>query len=142
MKTKFLLIIILVIGFLTNCKKDNSSSSDIITSKVWKKSLSDKNPSTNPPGSNQILYNGSECEKDDSYTFGNDGRLTINRSPIKCNHNEIQTEVQEYSVNRASKELMINSVKFTLAEESKNQLKYYATIPQATGFAYLIFLLE
>lgn len=32
--------------------------------------------------------------------------------------------------------------KYTLAEESGSQIKYYASIPTGTGYEYLIFLLQ
>ena len=141
MKIKLLTIIVLTFFSFLSCKKDGENSSNILTSKTWKKSLNDKNPSTNPAGT--ILYYAvKNCEQDDIFKFGLDGNLILNRSTDKCDQTELQTETQTYTINRTTKELIINGTKFTLAEESGSQIKYYASIPAVTGFQYLIYLLQ
>lgn len=141
MKTKTLIIVALSLFTFSNCKKDNKSSINILISKTWKKGLTDKNPSTNP--SERVLYKAvQDCEKDDTFKFGTGGNLIVNRNSDKCDPNELQNETYTYTLNRTTKELVINGTKYVLAEESNNQIKYYAAIPSQTGYDYLVFLLE
>ncbi len=140
MKTKLLTLFVLLFAF-SNCKKDDTSSSNILLSKTWKRALYDKNPSTNPQGT--ILYHFvRDCEIDDTYKFGSDGNLMVNKNSDKCDQSELQTENQVYTLNRTNKELIINGTKFTLAEESNNQIKYYTPVSSGNGFQNLIFLLQ
>jgi hypothetical protein len=139
MKTKFLVPLLLLIVAFSNCKKDGNSS--ILSSRIWTRALNDKNPATNPSG--RILYYAVQnCEKDDTYEFELDGKLLVNRNADKCDPNELQNETQSYSLNRATKELIINGNKFTLAEESRRQIKYYAPMNSGTGYDYIVFLLQ
>lgn len=140
MKGKPVLFILIAI-FLTNCKKDNPGSSDILISKTWKRALNDKNPSTNPSGP-IIYYAVQNCEKDDTFKFNSDGTLALDRSANKCDLGENQNVTQSYTVNRTNKELVIEGTKYTLAEETDSQIKYYTVIPSATGVQYLIYLLQ
>jgi hypothetical protein len=82
------------------------------------------------------------CEKDDTFKFGVDSKLEINKNSDKCDQNENQNSTQTYTLNRTTKEFIINVTKFTLAEESNNQIKYYEIVPSNTGFEYIIFLLQ
>ena len=139
MKTKFLAILLLSI--FSSCGKDKDSSTDILSSRTWTWALNDKNPSTNPSG--RILYYAvRNCEKDDTFQFTLDGKLIINRSADKCDPDELQNETQSYTLNRAAKELVIHGIKFTLAEESGSQIKYYAPLGSGTGYDYLVFVLQ
>lgn len=140
---KINLLAVFALTFLTfsACKKDNKNSSDPLTSRTWKRGMNDKNTSTNPKGT-VSYYAVKNCEKDDTFKFGSDGNLFLNRSSDQCEPNESQTETQTYTLNRTTKELVINGTKFTLAEESDSQIKYYAVLPPHTGFQYLIFLLQ
>jgi hypothetical protein len=45
------------------------------------------------------------------FKFGSEGNLTINRNADKCDQNELQTESQNYLLNRTTKELVINGTK-------------------------------
>lgn len=142
MKIKHLIIIALSLLASLSCKKESESSpSNALTSKFWKRALNDNNPLTNPSGA-AIYYSVQNCEKDDSFRFGLDGNVALNRNIEKCDPNELQSETLTYTLNRTTKELDINGTKFTLAEESTSQIKYYATIPSNTGFQNLIFLLQ
>lgn len=144
MKTNILVIVALSLFTLftfSSCKKDNKNSTDIFTSKTWKRGLTDKNPSTNPPG--KVLYSPVQnCEKDDTFKFATDGSFIINRSTEKCDLDESQNETDTYTLNRTTRELVISGVRYILAEESSNQIKYYVTIPSQTGYDYLVFLLQ
>ncbi len=141
MKRKFLPFILIAVLGLTNCKKDKSTSAEILVSKTWKKALNDKNTSTNPIGT--VTYSSVQnCEVDDTFNFGTDGKLLVNKGAIKCEQNEAQNTNQTYSLNRTTKEFTINGTKYILAEESNSQIKYYTAIPSVTGFQYLIFLLQ
>ena len=139
-KSKLIGLILILLTTVSSCKEDNAASVSI-TSKVWAPALTDKNSSSNPIG--QILYYAVlDCEKDDTYNFGLDGKLTINRGTNKCNNAEFSTEIINYSYNSSTKELIIKGVKYTVADESGVQLKYYTTIPSAVGFQYLIYLFD
>ncbi|TKB96203.1 hypothetical protein [Pedobacter cryophilus] len=139
-KFKLVGLILILFTTISSCKEDNAASVSI-NHKVWAPALIDKNSSSNPSG--QILYYAVlDCEKDDSYRFGTDGKLTINRGTNKCNNAELSTEVVNYTYNLSNKELIIKGVKYTVADESAVQLKYYTAIPNATGFQSLIFLFE
>jgi len=139
---RYILAIIPFTFFIfSGCKKDSKKTADILTSKTWKIGLTDKNPSTNPQGS--IMYNPApNCTMDDTFKFGPDGKLVLNRNTEKCGQNELQTETQTYTINRATKKLTIDGMEFNLAEESNIQIKYYAAIPSTTGFVNMIFLLQ
>lgn len=141
MKINHLALVAVFMLAFANCKKNADQPATWLTSKIWKRALIDKDPSTNPQGAN-IYYAVQNCEKDDTFKFGTDGNLAINRGAQKCELNEQQNETQTYSVDRAKKELIINGVKFTLTEETTEQIKYYATVPFATGYQQLIFLLQ
>jgi hypothetical protein len=139
-KLKIVCLILILFTTISSCKEDNTAFVSI-TSKVWAPALTDKNSSSNPSG--QILYYAVlDCEKDDSYRFGTDGKLTINRGTNKCNNAELSTEIVNYTYNSSTKELIIKGIKYTVADESAVQLKYYTAIPNATGIQYLIFLFE
>ena len=143
MKSKYLSLLIVLLFAFSSCKKDNKQPANILTSKTWKMGLVDENPATNPPG-NILYYPVQDCDKDDTFKFTPDGNLIIDRGTDKCSLDELLTETQTYTLNRSTKELVINGVKFTLAEESTSQIKYYAQIPTpfSTNYQYLIFLLQ
>jgi hypothetical protein len=139
MKTNLLVTVLLLTFVFSSCKKDGNSS--ILSSGTWTRALNDKNRATNPSG--RILYYAvRNCEKDDTYKFTLDGKLLINRNADKCDPDELQNETQSYSLNRATKEFIINGYKFTLAEESGRQIKYYAPLNSGTGYDYIVFLLQ
>ena len=141
MNIKFLTFILIAVLGLTNCKKNKSTSTDILTSKTWKIALNDKNMSTNPTGTVTYL-SVQNCDLDDTFNFGKDGKILINKGAVKCEQNETQNSTQTYILNRTTKEFTINGTKFILAEESSSQIKYYTAIPRASGFQFLIFLLQ
>ena len=126
---------------LLGCKKDTDSPTDILLSKTWKRNLTDKNPATNPPG-RVLYYPVQNCEKDDTFRFDSEGKLTLNRGANKCSQGEQQTEIQTYSLDRNTKLFLLEGSRFTLAEESTGQLKYYTQLPPNSGYDYLVFLLE
>jgi hypothetical protein len=140
--TRPLILFTLIISTLVGCKKEKETvNSSLITSKLWKKGTTDKNPSTNPNG--VILYESvSECQLDDTYKFNTDGTLTIQHGSSKCNANEPGTETLKYSYNSTTHELTINNVKYSVAEESASQLKYFASVPVQSTVSYLVFLLQ
>ena len=141
MKIYQLLITVLVTIALSSCTRENDDQKNILMSKTWKRAKADLNPATNPRG--PILYYAVQnCETDDTFIFNEDGTLTINRNNDKCSQNEVQNESQSYSLNRQSKVLIIDGTTYTLAEESNQQIKYYAVVPATNGFQYLIFLLQ
>lgn len=138
----FFLSFVIIIVFLNACKKDNGEiTTSFLTSKTWKRALADKNTSTNPPG--RILYDPRlDCQKDDIYQFSSDGTLRIDKGANKCNQNELNNETLAYTYKKDNKELLIDGKKYTLAEESNNQIKYYTRMPSITGYDYIVYLLE
>ncbi|WP_017259855.1 hypothetical protein [Pedobacter arcticus] len=145
MKTKILSVLMFFALAFLSCKKDNDKV-NFLTSKTWKLALVDKNTSTNPltnPAGRVVYYAIQDFEKDDTFKFGADGKLTINRGALKSSADQQQTEIQNYSFNSTTQELTINTGKYTLAEQSEKQLKYYVPIA-ANGMSpqYLIYIFE
>jgi hypothetical protein len=132
--------LILFLALLSSCKeKDENEPANFLLAKDWKRGLVDKNTSTNPPG-RIVYYAVLNCQKEDTFRFGSDGTLTINQGTDKCDNNESVYKTVAYTKN--NKDLILDGVKFTLAEESKTQIKYYAPLPPATGYDYMVYLLE
>jgi hypothetical protein len=103
--------------------------------------MTDKNPSTNPSG--RILYYAVQnCEKDDTFKFDLNKELKINLGSTKCETNEPATKTVSYSYNESNKQLVIDGYGYTVAEESKSQIKYYAPLASSLGYDYIVFLLE
>jgi hypothetical protein len=148
MKNTYLALVVLIGLTLCSCKKDSKSSSNTLVSKTWKRALVDKNPATNPASpsgtinSSIVYYAVEDCEKDDTFKFDTDGNLTFKRNAEKCDPMEQSEEVQSYTIDRVKKELTINGVKYNLAEESKDQIKYYALLPSNNDPRFLVFLLQ
>jgi hypothetical protein len=141
MHTKLFVTLALSLLAFSSCKKSVENPIDILTSKTWKKGIIDKNPSTNPSGT--VLYSAvRDCENDDTFQFGSDGNLIVNRGADKCDPNELVTVSEPYTLNRKENELIIKGVRFTLAEESSTQIKYYAQPGPGSGYQYVIFLLQ
>lgn len=136
-----LFVVVLLVFMIVSCKKDIVIPEEILTSKSWKRALSDVNPATNPPG-NVLYYGVQQCEKDDTFTFSQDGIVTINKGTDKCDGNEMQIERITYNVNRSSKTLTIAGTSFMIAEESQQQIKYYVAAPPGTPYQYIVFLLQ
>jgi len=136
------LLFMLFITLFSSCKKeDENEPTNLLTAKTWTPGLIDKNTSTNPSG--RIIYNAVlNCQKDDSYRFSSNGTLTINQGTEKCNNNESVAKTVSYTYNQDTKELIIDGIRYTLAEESTSQIKYYTLINPSTGYDYMVFLLE
>jgi hypothetical protein len=134
------LLLLLMAGFFDlQCKKDNQKT-EALTSNKWKRGLIDKNVSSNPRG--RILYYAVlTCAQDDVLEFNPGGTLKINYGANKCDSSETGTGSLTYSYNRVYKELVIDAVKYTLAEESDNQIKYFVTVPSTTGYEHIVYLL-
>jgi len=137
---KFLAILSFAILSLSGCNTDDEKSSDFLTSKTWKRGLIDKNPSSNPEGA--LYYGVQSCEMDDTFKFGSDGKVILDRKIEKCDQSEVQTETLTYLLNTSAKEFTLDGTRYTLAEASESQIKYYVAIPAQTGYGTLIFLLQ
>lgn len=140
---------ILAITFLSffvlmfSCKKDESEEMiDILTSKTWKYGLEDINTLTNPSGSNNVYFAAPKCEQDDTFTFKTDGTVLRSYGNTKCDGNTATSKTVNYSFNKTTKELVIDGVKYTVTEENKTQFKFYAVVPNASGFNNVIYLLQ
>jgi hypothetical protein len=143
MKTKNrtgLFFCLLPVIFLS-CKKENKDDLEILTSKTWKYGLTDHNMATNPPG--VILYHAVQtCEQDDRLVFKPDGRLIINRGYVQCNSSEKAIDTVSYSYDKFNKKLTVDGVVYIIAGESTSQIKYYIATPSASGYNWIVFLLE
>lgn len=144
MKANTSIIILLVLIAFPGCKKENKeNSSNILLFKTWKRGLVDKNPSSNPIGY-EVKYNiVNKCDLDDTFKFDSKGKLLINRNADKCDTNELPTETVSYSLDIKTKKFVIDSVEYTLIEESMDQVKYYRLVPGGVSLGkYIIFLLQ
>lgn len=141
MEKKLLLILALFGVFVSGCKQEDEKPEDLLLNKTWKRTRSDKNNLTNPSG--KILYAAVlNCQKDDRYKFNADGTLNITSGTEKCAVDEFASKTVSYSHNEATREFIIDGIKYTLAEESENQIKYYAALPSESGSDYMVFMLE
>lgn len=141
MKKSFFLILLAVTIVPFGCNKRDESTPDILTAKTWKRATQDKNPSSNP-GGDVIYYAVKDCEKDDRFKFSVHGQLTIDQGSQKCDPDESEIVHLNYTLNRETKELVIDGIAYTLAEESADQIKYYTVIPATTSYLYVIYLLQ
>lgn len=133
------LLLIIMISVFTACKKEKDKETDPLLGKTWKRALQDKNTSTNPKG--DIMYQPiSDCQKDDLYNFSADGTFKIDNGIEKCESTEEKIVTGTYHT--ANKEIVIKGMKYTLAEASADQVKYYAPVAIGTGYAYVVFLLQ
>ena len=142
-KQKITLLTLLSFIFLfSSCSKDDETvPSNILTSKTWKRGMVDKNPSSSPSGS-VLYYPVQECEKDDTFRFGSDSKLTVNQGASKCDKNEPASKTVTYSYDEKANTLTIDGINYSVAEMSKSQIKYYIPFASSTGYANYIFLLE
>jgi len=130
----------LAVVLLSSCKKDDVTA-DILLSTTWKPGMQDKNPASGPHGS--IRYSAVlTCQQDDTYRFDSKGKLTINQGTNKCSTDEPATKSLSYSYNRETKELIIDGIRYTVVEETEEQVKYYVPVAYATGSEYLVYLLH
>ena len=122
---------------LNSCKDEEvipigEDKLNLLISKSWKPSMTDKNSKTNPPGS--FIYHATlSCELDDTYQFDARNKLTIVKGQEPCNANETNQETTEYSVSADEKQLIINGKVYIIAEISATQLKYYAVLAAVAG---------
>ncbi len=130
-----------------SCKKDETTHDKkedklmLLTSKRWKPSRIDKNSATNPPG--VINYSPTlNCELDDYYQFSTSNQLTITRGQDKCDANESNPAVLDYTIDADLKKITINGTVYTVAEISESQFKYYVILPSVTGFNAKVYMFE
>ncbi|MNJ92880.1 hypothetical protein D3C87_105540 [compost metagenome] len=138
----FVFTILMVVTVFLACKKDeNEELIEIITSKAWRFGLTDLNTRTNPSGT-VTYFAVPECEQDDTFTFKTDGTMVRTFGAKKCEGNTATSKTVNYSFNKETKELIIDGIKYSVAEENKSQFKYVLTVPEATGFSNRIYLLQ
>lgn len=136
------LSVLLLLALAFACKKDeNEEMIDVITSKAWKLGTKDLNSSTNPqaPYTYQAV---DSCRFDDTYLFRADGKLLVTFGSKKCSLDSGNNKTLPYSFNKATKELVINDVKYTVIEENKTQFKYVQVVPSTSGTNSIIHLLQ
>lgn len=124
-----------------SCKKDKQPEklpANLLTDKIWKTTLVDLNPSTNPQGG--VLYaNTSACALDNTFTFRNDGTCSIDLGNLKCYDSEITKTTSDYSIDLANKKITFYNTTYDLLELSENQLKYTRPVNVA-GYQHLVYI--
>jgi hypothetical protein len=142
---KLILSILIATACLNSCKEEEviplgEDKLNLLTSKIWKPSMTNKNSKTNPLG--DFMYHATlSCELDDSYQFDTRNKLTIVKGQDQCNVNEASSETTDYSITADAKQLTINGKVYMIAEISATQLKFYAVLPPFSG-GNLIYLFE
>ncbi|RZK90602.1 MAG: hypothetical protein EOO98_07995 [Pedobacter sp.] len=147
MKKRFTFVIALAIvcTFIFGCKKDKEEPIDILTSKTWKWATVDKNPSTNPKG--KIVYREPwGCELDDRFSFYANGTYEVKNPDSKCMSQADGFKNNKFNINLNEFYLGSSSVG-TIAEISKNQLKFYfklntVDVPDPAAPDYVVMILE
>lgn len=138
----FVVAALVFVAAFAGCRKEESEEMiDVITSKTWKFGLTDLNKQTNPSGNN-AYYAVLECEQDDTFTFKTDGTVLRAYGAKKCTGNDAANQTFSYSYNKATKELVMDGVKYTVVEENKTQFKYVQTMPNVSGVSNQIYLLQ
>ena len=99
-KISFLALII--IASLTACKKDSTSTDNavLLTTGKWKLTAE-------TTGTIDTYKNYGACEKDDTWTFGADGKLTLDEGATKCSASDPQTSVGAWAFSGAEKKKLI-----------------------------------
>lgn len=131
------LFLILIICCFNSCRKDepsdpNQEKMNLLTSKVWKRSLKDDNPASNPSGT-FTYYPAQQCELDDSYNFGSNNQLTVLSGELKCDPNDSITSTTDFSIDLEAETIIIRGGIFNLEELTETQLKYSAPIPYGSN---------
>lgn len=134
------IFIAMAVAIFTSCKKENEQDPIVIlTSKTWKFAKVDRS------GGNHVdlpFNMVSDCQKDDTFEFKNDGEFVTFSNALKCSIDEPANTVSNYAYNKATKELIIGGVKCQVVALTKDQLKYTAPISYSTGYVNVIFILE
>lgn len=144
-RLSFILALAVVCSFFVGCKKDKEEPIDILTSKAWKRAAVDKNPSTNPKGTIKYLEN-LDCLKGDVFYFYDNGTYEIKNPDGTCPTQTYGFKNSKYNLN--SNEFYFGSGPAgTIAEISKNQLKFYfktigSQSPDPNAPDYLVMILE
>lgn len=145
MKKRFTFVIALAIvcTFIFGCKKDKEEPIDILTSKTWKLATVDKNPSTNPKGKTEY-WKVSGCLMADVFHFYNNGTYEVKNPNNGC----VWGNSEKLKFNLSLNEIYFGtSDKFTIAEISKNQIKFYMPLnplerPDEKIPDYIVVILE
>lgn len=154
-KLKYLTYFSLTALLFTGCSKDDNNTDAVVKleNTTWVTTMTDENPSTNPPG--QFGMNGvnqyypwSECHMDDSFVFSKD-RLSINDNGTVCDDGLdliFNTKNQPYSYNAETKKLTVGSgddvAVLDVYELNKDRLKLGLTIATVTGFGKIVVLFK
>jgi hypothetical protein len=142
---KLSLLNLMVCFLILGCKKDKAKELDpldILTSKTWKYSLVDKNPSSSGVDINIPFNVMADCFKDNTFQFTKDGMVILNTGKVKCVDGEKEVITSTYTFNKETKELTVGGTKSIVLELTKNQFKYKAPVPHNTGYTYVLIILE
>lgn len=153
-KLKYLTYFTLTVLIFCACSKDNGESAVLsFENTTWVATMTDGNPSTNPPGGfgmngNNQYYPWSECHMDDSFVFSKD-RLTINDNGTACDESLgliFNTTTQAYSYNAEAKKLTVGTgndiIVLDVYELNKDRLKLGLSVVGYGGGNNIIFLFK
>lgn len=122
------------------CKKEKKATPlEILTSKTWKYSTTNKNASNYPDLPFNLV---AECQKDDVFEFKKDGTFIIHNKENRCTVDETEIKKVAYSYHEQTKELILNGLKCTVVELTKSQIIYKAPISYGTGYVGVMMILE
>jgi len=113
-KVKYLIVLMFALTLgLTSCTKDETK----IASKTWKAVSMKVN------GTEMIQ----ECDKDDVFTFTDDGKYTIDPGTNKCTTSDV-TETGSWSLSDDGKTFKLNTFNYSVVELTKTSLILSITI--------------
>ncbi|TJZ62969.1 hypothetical protein FAZ15_01325 [Sphingobacterium olei] len=141
-KVLLLTLHILLLLALCGCKKEREiDETDILTSKIWKRTINDLNPSSNPQG--EFSYAPlNDCDKDRTYSFSKNGTLTLINTGTKCLPDETETTLVKYNYNKENNVLTMAANIFTILEISESQIKFKHVFPDNSGIRDYVFILQ
>lgn len=140
-------ILLLTLFVAFGCKKDSKKeniadfTTRALTNGNWRSVLNDSNPATNPKAANTLYWAVPGCRQDDLMTFAANGELLIANNNTVCTEGEPAAK-QSYTFDSGSKKLTMSGIVYDVLELSATRLKISRTIPNTTGFGYLVYVYE
>ena len=126
---KIILFAFAAIALLNSCKKDDATPDNtaLITTGKWKLTA-ETTASVNSYG------NYLACEKDDTYAFATDGKVTIDEGATKCSASDPQTTTGSWAFSGTEKKKVILTaggiaVNCDITELTTTSLKWTYTNP-------------
>ncbi|MES2826670.1 MAG: hypothetical protein V4687_00880 [Bacteroidota bacterium] len=135
------LLLLLCAVLLPGCKKDTSTTSDpltLLTSRSWKRTIKDANPSTNP--TTAYTYDPTaSCVLDDIFIYTKDGKYNFQGGPEKCDPSDQLQYSTTYTVNFQTNTITQFGFDLKILELTETHMKIAEILPPAAG-GYRIYL--